>query len=91
MDQETIQKIAEEVAQHSSYSWTFWVTQGVTAGAGAFFGEYRGKNLATAADFESLQKQLSANTKLVETIKAEVSQQDSAKREWMNLRRGSSL
>ncbi len=62
----------------------------LAAGAGAFCGEYfrtRGKNLATKADFDSLQKQLRANTELVETIKAEVSQKDWARREWTNLRR----
>jgi hypothetical protein len=47
----------------------------------------RGQNLATKHDFEELQRQLSANTKLVETIKSEVSQRDWAQREWTNLRR----
>jgi hypothetical protein len=95
MDQETIQKIATEVAKHlPSYSWALLLLQVVltlgAAWAGAFFGEYfktRGKNLATKADFESLKVQLSANTKLVETIKAEVGQKDWAQRERINLRR----
>jgi hypothetical protein len=47
----------------------------------------RGQNLATKHDFEELQKQLKANTELVETIKSEVSQRDWAQREWTNLRR----
>jgi hypothetical protein len=95
MDNETIQKIAAEVVRHlPSYAWVLLLTQValtlVAAGVGAFLGEYlrtRGKNLATKADFDSLKAQLSANTKLVETIKAEVGQRDWAKREWTNLRR----
>jgi hypothetical protein len=47
----------------------------------------RGQNLATKHDFDELQKQLSATTKLVETIKSEVSQRDWAQREWTTLRR----
>jgi hypothetical protein len=47
----------------------------------------RGQNLATKHDFDELQKQLSANTKLVEDIKSDVSQRDWARREWTNLRR----
>jgi hypothetical protein len=94
MDQETIRRIAEQLAHYSSYSWTFWVLQGlltlIAAGAGTFLGGYlrtRGKNLATTADFERLQQQLSDQTKLVETIKSEVSQRDWAAREWANVRR----
>ena len=51
----------------------------IAAAVGAFIGEYlrtRGKNLATRADFESLQAQLRANTQTVESIKSEVSQRD---------------
>src|SRR5262245_58921177 len=65
------------------------VILGAAAAVGAFFGEYlkmSGKNLATKADFESLQDQLRANTELVETIKAEAGQ-NWAKRERTNLRR----
>ena len=76
------------------YAWALLLVQAiiaaVAAGAGAFLSEYlktRGKNLATKADFESLQAQLRANTQLVETIKSEVSQRDWAQREWTNLRR----
>jgi hypothetical protein len=47
----------------------------------------RGQNLATKHDFDELQKQLSATTKLVETIKSEVSQLDWAQREKTTLRR----
>jgi hypothetical protein len=95
MDPATIQQIAAEVARHlPSYAWMPLLVAMVlmaTAGAvGAFFGEYfrtRGKNLATKADFESLQNQLKANTELVETIKSEVAQKDWAQREWTTLRR----
>src|SRR5262245_32814719 len=95
MDEVTIQKIAAEVARHlPSYAWMLLLVQVVilaaAAAVGAFFGEYlmtRGKNLATKADFVSLQDQLRANTELVETIKAEVGQKDWARREWANLRR----
>jgi len=95
MDEATIQKIAAEVARHlPSYAWVLLLVQVVilaaAAAVGAFFGEYlktRGKNLATKADFDSLQDQLRANTELVETIKAEVGQKDWAQREWTNLRR----
>src|SRR5262249_17746595 len=84
-----------EVARHlPSYAWVLLLVQVVilaaAAAVGAFFGEYlktRGKNLATKADFDSLQDQLRANTELVETIKAEVGQKDWAQREWTNLRR----
>jgi len=90
MDEVTIQKIAAEVVRHlPSYPWLVLLTL-VAAGAGAFFGEYfktRGKNLATKADFESLQGQLRATTQTVETIKSEVAQKDWARREWANLRR----
>src|SRR5262249_58022566 len=95
MDELTIQKIAAEVVRHlPSYPWLVLLVQVlltlVAAGAGAFFGEYfrtRGKNLATKADFDSLQEQLRATTQTVETIKSEVAQKDWAQREWTNLRR----
>jgi hypothetical protein len=91
MDEVTIQKIAAEVVRHlPSYPWLVLLTL-VAAGAGAFFGGYcktTGKNLATKADLESLQKQLRATTQTVETIKSEVAQKnDWARREWANLRR----
>jgi hypothetical protein len=91
MDEVTIQKIAAEVVRHlPSYPWLVLLTL-VAAGAGAFFGgisRTTGKNLATKADFESLQKQLRATTQTVETIKSEVAQKnDWARREWANLRR----
>jgi hypothetical protein len=47
----------------------------------------RGQNLATKHDFDELQRQLKANTEIVETIKSEVSQLDWAQRERATLRR----
>jgi hypothetical protein len=94
MDPDTIQKIAAAVVQHLPSWATLLAVQVIVtllaAALGAFFGEYfrtRGKNLATKADFEELKIQLSDNTRLVETIKAEVGQKDWAQREWTNLRR----
>jgi hypothetical protein len=95
MDPATIQQIAAEVARHlPSYPWTLLAVQVVLTlaalGIGVFLGEYlktRGKNLATKADFDSLQNQLSDQTRLVETIRSEVGQKDWARREWTNLRR----
>jgi hypothetical protein len=95
MDQDTIKQIATEiVARLPNYAWVLIVIQTdlilLAAAGGAFFGEYlktRGKNLATKADFDDLKKQLRDNTKLVETIKSDVSQRDWARREWINLRR----
>jgi hypothetical protein len=94
VDPETIKKIAEEVARHSSFTWVFWVTQGIftvaAATIGLYVGEYfktRGKNYATKKDFDNLQRQLSDQTHLVEAIKSEVSQRDWSLREWKTLRR----
>jgi hypothetical protein len=68
-----------------------WVLQGlltvVAAAIGSFGGAYlktRGTNLATKADFATLQSQLRANTELTEEIKAEVR---TTQQEWTNLRR----
>ena len=62
----------------------------LAAGLGAWFASFlktKGQNFATKKDFNELQKQLKANTELVETIKSEVGQRDWAQREWTNLRR----
>jgi hypothetical protein len=95
MDKDLVQKLAEAVAsQLSSHLPMVLIVQVVvvivSAGIGAYFGEYfrtKGRNLATTADFQSLKKQLGDNTQLVETIKANISAADWAKREWTNLRR----
>jgi hypothetical protein len=95
LDQDTIQRIATEVARHlPTYPWTLLAVQTVlwllAAGAGAFFGEYfkkRGENLATKADFEDIKARLRTTTEMVGTIKSELAQKDWARREWTNLRR----
>jgi hypothetical protein len=97
MDKDTIQQIAAEVVHRLPYGdhpWLFlFVTvvvmalaAGVAAWGGAFL-KIKGENFATKRDFDELQRQLSANTKLVETIKSEVNQRDWAQREWTTLRR----
>jgi hypothetical protein len=95
MDDVAIQKIAAAIVAYlPTYSWVPLIVQSVLTGVVAavvlFLSDYfrtRGRNLATRADFDSLQQQLHANTELVETIKADVGQRDWAKREWTNLRR----
>src|SRR6266699_1193929 len=96
MDQDTIQRLASEVASHlPNYPlWQILLAQlvliALAVGMGAFLGEYlrtRGRNLATKADFDSLTQQLRATTETVETIRAQISQKDWARREWINLRR----
>jgi len=97
MDKVTIQEIATEIAARLPYGDRYWLfllvnviivaLVGVLAVLGTSYFRTRGQNLATKHDFDELQKQLKANTKLVETIKAEVGQKDWAQREWTNLRR----
>ena len=97
MDADTIRKIALEVVQllpGYGWTWTMLLVQvlltTLAAGIGVYASSYlkiRAQNLATKADFDSLQDQLTHQTELVETIKSEVSQRDWARREWTNLRR----
>jgi len=97
MDKVTIQEIATEVVARLPYGDRYWLfllvnmivvaLVGVLAVLGTSYFRTRGQNLATRHDFVELQKQLKANTELVETIKAEVGQKDWAQREWANLRR----
>ena len=95
MDQDTIQQIAHEVVKHlPSYSWQLLAVQVVLTllafGGGTLFGEYlktKGKILASKSDFDGLQDQLRGTSKLVETVKAEIGQEDWRTREWANLRR----
>src|SRR6516225_8680196 len=90
MDEATIQKIAAEVVARlpsgDRYGLVVYVVVAALVGAVAALGtsyfRTRGQNLATKHDFDELQKQLKANTELVETIKAEVGQKDWAQREW---------
>src|SRR6185312_5510532 len=95
MDEATIKQIASAIASQlpASSIGLIVIQLGFIAAAaaiGAFFGEYfktKGKNLATKQDFEDLKGQLRANTELVERVKAEISREDWASREWTNLRR----
>jgi hypothetical protein len=97
MDKETIQQIATEVVARLPFGDHLWLVLVVNAVVAALIGALvvlvtsylrtRGQNLATKHDFDELQRQLTANTELVEAIKSEVSQKDWAKREWTNLRR----
>jgi hypothetical protein len=97
MDKETIQQIASEVVARLPYGDRYWLfllvnvvvmaAVGALAALGTSYFRTRGQNFATKHDFDELQKQLKANTELVETIKSDVGQKDWAKREWTNLRR----
>ena len=71
MDKETIQQIATEVVAQlpfgARYSVVYGVVSVLIAGLGVWFGSFlktKGQNFATKQDFDELQKQLSANTKL---------------------------
>jgi hypothetical protein len=93
MDKDTIQQIAAQVVAQLPLGLLMIVNvvivvlvSALTALGVSYF-RTRGQNLATKHDFEELQKQLKANTEVVETIKSEVSQRDWAQREWTNLRR----
>jgi hypothetical protein len=93
MDKDTIQQIAAQVVAQLPLGLLMIVNVVIVAlvsaltALGVSYFRTRGQNLATKHDFEELQKQLKANTELVETIKSEVSQRDWAQREWTNLRR----
>jgi hypothetical protein len=92
MDQDTIQKIAQEVAKHlPNYSWQLLAAQVMfmifAFGGGIFCGVHlrtRAKNAAFKDDL-SVQPQLRSN--MVETIREEIRQEDWINREWANLRR----
>lgn len=69
--------------------WLFLLITALFAGAGAYFGKYlgtKGANLATKEDFNNLQDQLSASTRLVEGVKSEIARTDWVAREWDALR-----
>jgi hypothetical protein len=93
MDKDTIQQIAAQVVAQLPLGLLMIVNVVIAAlvsaltALGVSYFRTRGQNLATKHDFEELQKQLKANTELVEAIKSEVSQRDWTQREWTTLRR----
>jgi hypothetical protein len=97
MNKDIIQQIAAEVVARLPFGDRYWlflainvIVMALAAGFAAWFGSFlktKGQNFATKRDFDELQRQLKANTEMVETIKSEVSQRDWARREWTNLRR----
>ena len=95
MDQDTIQKIAQEVAKHlPNYSWQLLAVQVMLMifafGGGTFCGMHLRtgrKNFAIKGEFDDPQAQLPGNTATVETDKAAIGQEDWRTREWATLRR----
>jgi hypothetical protein len=95
MDQDTIQKVAQEIAGHlANYTWQLLVVQAALTllafGFGALFGERlktKVKNHASKADFDRPQDQLRGSAELVEAMKADIGREDWRTREWSNLRR----
>jgi len=92
MDQDTIQKIAQEVGKHPpDYLWQLLAAQVMLTlfafGGGALVGAYLRKNFATKPDLDDQQDQLPGDTKMVETVKSEIDHENWRKREWANLRR----
>lgn len=94
--QKLSEAIVSEVLHHLPFqSW--WaallleiIATVAAAGIGTYIGallKIKGANLATRLDFDTLKQQLSDNTKLVETIKADVAQKDWVMREWQSTRR----
>lgn len=58
------------------------------SGFGSYIGKYleaKGQNLATKEDFDSLRRQLTESTRVVEGIKAEFARTDWASKEWTAL------
>jgi hypothetical protein len=68
--------------------WMFLLIVLVISGFGSYIGKYlgaKGQNLATREDFESLRRQLTESTRVVEGIKAEFARTDWASKEWTAL------
>lgn len=85
---ELAKAVATELLSGGSI-WLFLFTSALFAGVGAYFGKYfgtKGANLATKEDFNFLQGQLSASTRLVASIKSEIDRADWLTREWNALR-----
>lgn len=91
MDQDTIQKIAQEIVrQLPNYSWQFVVVQAVAMLAALAGGIFIGMHLrtrVTKTDVGDLRDQIRGDTKSSETVKAEIEQENWRTREWANLRR----
>lgn len=69
--------------------WVFMILVLLISGMGSYFAKYletKGQNLATKEDFESLRRQLSESTRVIEGIKAEFARTDWALKEWTALR-----
>jgi hypothetical protein len=81
MDKNIIQQIATEVVAQLPLGDRYWMYMylvinvavvAIAAALAAWFGSFlktKGQNFATKRDFDELQRQLKANTELVETIK----------------------
>jgi len=91
MDQDTIQKIAQEIVrQLPNYSWQLLAVQVVLMlvafGGGALFGAYL--RLRTInADVDAVPVQAHDGTKPIETVTTDLGQENWRTREWSNLRR----
>ena len=91
MDQDTIQKIAQEIIrQLPIYSWQLLAVQAVLTfvafGGGAFFGAYL-RPRPDKADVDVAPVQVHDDAKPVETVTADLGQENWRTREWSNLRR----
>ena len=94
MDQTSIDLLAAAVTSQLTPQFLLWTiaqtaVAALCAGIAAYAGGYlrrRGEHLATKQDFENLLSQLAANTRLVETVKAEIGIQDWTERQWRQLR-----
>jgi len=95
MDQDTIQKIAQEVVkQLPNHVWQLLVVQVALTllafAAGIVFGGHlktKVKNEATKADLDRPRDQLPGSAEPVDTVKADIRQEDWRTREWAHLRR----
>jgi hypothetical protein len=78
MDPEIVKLIHQAVQSGlASASWIVMIGGIIAAGIGAWLGSYlksKGEHLATKEDFDELIRQVSAQTKATETIKAEVAE-----------------
>jgi hypothetical protein len=94
MDATTVALIADLVSHRIVDNWVLWllffVLSGLSALAASFlkaYGNRRGEQLATKADFDNLKEQLQATTRLTEEIKSEVGHIEWRMRETYTTRR----